>query len=99
MKWRSYDTDVFVIAETKMNTPALISYGKVECCVSFSAGGTSVPEYIITDICDYWRRAAPVVIRRRACRDVSDHADTQVHGIRPRHRLAPSPNQGGKTRY
>jgi homoserine O-acetyltransferase/O-succinyltransferase len=26
---------------------------------------------------------------RRACRDVSDHADTQVHGIRPRHRLPP----------
>src|SRR5262249_8871040 len=35
---------------------------------------------------------------RRACRDVSDHADTQVHGIRPRHRLPPSPNQGGQTR-
>src|SRR5262249_42933123 len=31
-------------------------------------------------------------------RDVSDHADTQVHGIRPRHRLPPSPNQGGQTR-
>jgi hypothetical protein len=35
---------------------------------------------------------------RRACRDVSDHADTQVHGIRPRHSLPPSPNQRGQTR-
>src|SRR5262245_52563386 len=35
---------------------------------------------------------------RRACQDVSDHADTQVHGIKPRHRLTPSPNQGGQTR-
>src|SRR4029450_6884333 len=35
---------------------------------------------------------------RRSCRDVSDHADTQVHGIRPRHSLPPSPNQRGQTR-